>query len=185
MAIRADSYSSTSEVKAFTRHLLNGQSAFNSTTRPTGTELEKFIDRASGVLNLALAQAGFHPADVRGNSTAKLACDDWTTTRAAEYVELTQRGVGYSDAEGSRTASFTNLIKSAEQFTQLNRLGFVRLGVEQEYKLSDGLAFTGMDKQADRSDPQDTSMEQPFASRRQFDNKRAAQFNVNSTTGSR
>jgi hypothetical protein len=53
MAIRGDSYSSTGEVKAFTRHLLNGQSNFNSTTRPTVTELEKFIDRASGVLNLA------------------------------------------------------------------------------------------------------------------------------------
>ena len=32
MTIRADSYSTTSEVKAFTRHLLDGQSTFNSTT---------------------------------------------------------------------------------------------------------------------------------------------------------
>jgi len=62
MAIRADSFSSTSEVKAFTRHLLDGQSAFNSTTRPTATELEKFIDRASGVLNVAIARAGFTPS---------------------------------------------------------------------------------------------------------------------------
>src|SRR5512145_2945202 len=108
MAIRADSYSSTSEVKAFTRHLLDGQSAFNSTTRPTGTELEKFIDRASGVLNLALGGGGFAPSSVIANSTAKLACDDWVTSRAAEYVELTQRGTGYSDAEGSRTAAFRN-----------------------------------------------------------------------------
>lgn len=182
MATRPDSYSSADEVTAFTRHLLNGQVSFNSTTRPTGTELEKFIDRASGVLNLALAQAGFHPSDVYNNSTAKLACDDWTTTRAAEYAELTQRGSGFSDAEGSRTASFANLVKSAEQFTQLNRLGFVRLGVEQTYKLSDGLAFTGMDAQKDRPDPQDTSMEQPFAQRKQFDNKRTATF-MNSTNG--
>ena len=46
MTLRLDSYASVAEVTAFTRHLLDGQSAFNSTTRPTVTELEKFIDRA-------------------------------------------------------------------------------------------------------------------------------------------
>jgi len=171
MTIRTDSYSSTSEVKAFTRHLLDGQSTFNTTTRPTATELEKFIDRASGVLNLAISGAGFAPSAVRGNSTAKLAADDWVTVRSAEYVELTQRGVGYSDAEGSRTASFRNLYKSAEEFIKLNSLGFVRLGVTQAYKMSDGLAFTGLDAQADRTDKDDSGLEQPFAQRHQWDNE--------------
>lgn len=169
MTIRTDSYSSTSEVKAFTRHLLNGQSAFNSTTRPTATELDKFIDRASGVLNLAIAGAGFAPSAVRGNSTAKLAADDWVTSRAAEYVELTQRGVGFNDDEGSRTSAFRNLTKSAEEFIKLNSLGFVRLGVSQGYKASDGLGFTGLTEQSERTDQSDTSLEQPFASRHQFD----------------
>lgn len=181
MAIRSDSYSSTSEVKAFTRHLLDGQSTFNSTTRPTVTEMEKFIDRASGVLNLALAQAGFHPADIKANSTAKLAADDWVTARAAEYTEITQRGVGYSDGEGSRTAYFRNLNKGAEQMVTLNTLGFIRLGVTQTYAKAAGLAFTGMDAQANRSDPNDTSLEQPFARRKQFDNTKAVSFNTNST----
>lgn len=170
MAIRADSYSSTSEVKAFTRHLLDGQSTFNSTTRPTLTELEKFIDRASGVLNLAIGVAGFAPAAILANSTTKLACDDWTTSRAAEYVELTRRGVGYSDAEGSRTAAFRNLTQSANDFVMANSLGFVRLGVTQTYKMSDGLAFTGATVQDQRTDPDDTTLEQPFALRRQWDN---------------
>lgn len=169
MAIRADSYSSTSEVKAFTRHLLNGQASYNSTTRPTVTELEKFIDRASGVLNLALASAGFRASTVLANSTAKLACDDWVTARSAEYAELTQRGVGFSGEEGSRTTVFHNLSKSANEFVEANSLGFVREGVTQTYKMSNGLAFTGMDAQALRSDPSDTSLEQPFAQRRQFD----------------
>ena|SRR5690242_16305561 len=170
MTLRADSFSSAAEVTAFTRHLLDGQSAFNSTTRPTVTELEKFIDRASGVLNLALAQGGFTPANVIANSTAKLAGDDWVTCRAAEYVEITQRGVGYSDAEGSRTSYFRNLTKSAEQFVSMNSLGFVRLGVNQAYKKGDGLAFTGLDAQSERADPSDTTLAQPFAVRGQFDN---------------
>ena len=169
MTIRADSFSSAAEVTAYTRHLLDGQSAFNSTTRPTVTELEKFIDRASGVLNVAIAAAGFTPATIIANSTAKLACDDWVTQKATKYVELTQRGTGYSADEGSRTAAF-DMGSDANEFIKMNALGFVRLGISQGYKMSDGLAFTGLDAQADRSDPDDTSLEQPLFSRRKFDN---------------
>ena len=170
MGIRADTFSSTAEVKAFTRHLLDGQNTFNSTTRPTVSELEKFIDRASGVLNVAIAQSGFTPSSVYANSTAKLACDDWVTTYATRYVELTQRGTGYSEAEGSRTASF-NLNKSANEFVKVNSLGFVSLGITQSRKMSDGLSFTGLTAQADRSDPDDTSLEQPQFVRKQWDSE--------------
>ena len=171
MAIRADSYSSTTEVKAFTRHLLDGQTGFNSTTRPTSTELEKFIDRASGVLNVALSQKGFRPSSVYANSTAKLSCDDWVTARSAEYVELTQRGTGFSDSEGSRTSAFRNLVKGANEFVDLNSLGIIRLGVTPTYRASDGLAFTGLDVQADRADPDDSTLEQPKFTRGQWDSE--------------
>jgi len=170
MAIRADSFSSTSEVKAFTRHLLDGWTGFNSTTRPTSTDLEKFIDRASGVLNVAIARAGFSPSSVRANSTAKLSCDDWVTNNATRYVELTQRGTGYSENDGSRTASFS-LQDAATEFIDVNSLGFVRLGISQGKKMSDGLSFTGLTVQSERTDQDDTSLEQPFAIRRQWDNK--------------
>ena len=170
MAIRADSFSSTTEVKAYTRHLLDGQSAFNSTTRPTGTEVEKFIDRASGVLNVAIAQAGFTPATLRANSTAKLACDDWVTQKAVKYVELTQRGTGYSANEGSRTAAF-DMQADATEFVSLNSLGFIRLGITQGNKLSSGLAFTGMTAQKDRTDPDDTGIVQPMFERGQWENE--------------
>jgi hypothetical protein len=58
MTLRADSYSSVNEVLAFTRYHLDGQNAFNSTTQPTVTEVEKFVDRASGLLNVALKGEG-------------------------------------------------------------------------------------------------------------------------------
>lgn len=168
MAIRSDSYSSTAEVKAFTRHLLDGQTAFNSTTRPRATELEKFIDKASGVLNVALSVHGFTPSAIYTNSTAKLSCDDWVTNYAVRYVELTQRGLGYSEGEGSRSAAF-KMDKAAKDFVMINSLGFVNLGVSQGVKKSDGLILTGLTAQKDRTDPDDTSKEQPFVSRRQFD----------------
>lgn len=175
MAIRADSYSSTSEVKAMVRHLLDGQSAFNTTTRPSGTELEKFIDRASGVLNMALAQHGFAPSAVIANSTARLMCDDWVTAQAAKWAELTQRGTGYSDQPGSRIGAFAGLYKSANEMVELNKLGIQRLGVAQAHPMSEGLDFTGMDAQANRADPQDDSLEQPMFNRHQFDFPKSAE----------
>lgn len=168
MTIRGDSYSSAAEVTAYTRHLLDGQSAFNSTTRPTVTELEKFIDRASGILNVAIASEGFNPSSVYTNSTAKLACDDWVTMRATKYVELTQRGTGYSDAEGSRIAAF-DMNKDAKEFICDMALGFRRLGIDENYRAGDGLQFTGLDAQSERADPDDTELEQPKFTRSQWD----------------
>lgn len=169
MVIRADSFSSTAEVTAYTRHLLDGQSVFNSTTRPTVTEIEKFIDRASGVLNVAISGSGFTPSSIYGNSTAKLACDDWVTQNAVKYTELTQRGTGYSGEEGSRTKAFS-MGEDANDFIDMNSLGFIQLGITKADKASAGLAFTGQKAQSGRVDPDDTSLEQPFANRNQWDN---------------
>lgn len=161
-------YSSTDEVRAFTRHLLAGETTFNSTTRPTATELRKFIERASNVLNLALSGEGL--AIPISQQVAKSACDDWVTQRAAAYVELTQRGVGFADEEGTRVGRFLSGMGSdARAFASENRLGFVRLGVTVDHNLADGLSFTGLDAQADRLDPSDSSLAQPSFSRGLFD----------------
>jgi hypothetical protein len=169
MTLRSDSYGSTAEVVAFSKHLLDGQSAFNSTTRPTGTEVDKFIDRASSYLNVALSSAGLTSPIT--NSTGKLICDDWVVQRASEYVELTQRGVGYNQEEGGRYSLFSNLRKKASEFVEENRLGFSRLGVTITHQLSEGLTFTGSQDQSERSDPLDPSLEQPLFERHQFDNE--------------
>jgi hypothetical protein len=173
MTLRSDSYSSTAEVTAFTRHLLGGQTAYNSTTTPTVTEIEKFIDRASANLNMALAQVGFHVPlnSTNANSTAKLVCDDWVTQRATEYTELTQRGAGFNESEDSRAGFFMNLTKSARTFAEENRMGLLRLGAHFTYNLSDGLKFTGETIQDERTDKDDTSLEKPKFKRGLFDNE--------------
>lgn len=168
MTIRSDSYSSVDEVTAFVRHLLDGALAFSSATRPTLTEVEKFIDRASGVLNIALYAAGFAPSAIYANAVAKLACDDWVTQKAARFVELTQRGTGYNEDEGSRTAALNP--KDATEFVEMFKLGFVNAGISQTTSLSEGLQYTALTAQADRTDPDDTSLEQPLFVRRSFDN---------------
>lgn len=160
-------YSSTTEVKAFTRHLLDGQTAFNSTTRPTGTELSRFLDRISGVLDLALLKSGF--AVPVTNTTAKLALDDWATMRGAAYVELTQRGSGHNSGENSRESMFINLDRQADQFVAGLRLGLVRAGVTVSHGKAEGLAFTGQAAVADRADPDDNSLAQPLFRRNMGD----------------
>jgi len=165
MAIRSDSFSSVDEVRGFTRHLLDGQTTFSVTTRPTLTEVEKFIDRASALLNIALSAAGFTPSDVYSNAVAKLACDDWVTQQAVSYVRYAQRSTGIMS---DREEKFE--MDNVHEFVEANAVGFVNLGVTQDTAASSGLAFTGMTIQADRNDTADTTKEQPVFSRRMFDN---------------
>lgn len=170
MAIRADSYSSSTAVTAYTRHLLDGAVAFNSTTRPTGTEIVEFVDEASGVLNMAIRNSGFSPANIRANSTAKLSCDSWVRAQSAIFVELTQRGVGYSDAEGSRTSAFDGLYDKAVTYINSIKKGFVFEGIIQDNKSSDGLEFTAETAQKNRTDPTNIDLAQPKFIKGQFDN---------------
>lgn len=166
MALRADSYGTVAEVLAFTAHLLDGESAFNSTTTPTDSQIEKFIDRTSSYVNIALNTHGFTTPIT--NTTAVLMMDDWVVNKAAMYTELTQRGAGFNDEEGSRTSSFKNLSNSALKFVEDNSLGLKRLGVTVGHKLSDGLAFTALDDQDERADPDDSALEQPKFTRGLF-----------------
>lgn len=168
MAIRGDSYGSVVEVTANTRHLLQGEEEFNANTRPNLTEVEKFIDRASSHLNVALGGVGL--ATPITNSTAKLVCDDWVVNRATEYVELTQRGTGYNDEEGTRTATFHRLSKDAVEFAEIFRKGFAEQGVGVDAKSSEGLIYTALNKHSERTDPDSTTKEQPVFRRHKWDN---------------
>lgn len=170
MAIRGDSYSSVAGVLAWSRHLLEGQTTFNSTTRPTLTEVEGFIDESSAVLNLALTQEGFNTASVRANSTAKLACDNWVRGWGVSFVELTHPMQGFSGGGGSRVELLQGMHGSALEFVDMSTKGFKQLGVTQAYSDSNTIKFSGETVQTSRTDPDDTSLEQPKFKRGQFDN---------------
>ncbi|MCZ7544649.1 MAG: hypothetical protein M5R40_14510 [Anaerolineae bacterium] len=153
MAIGAHSYGSTAAVLAFTRHLLDGQSTFNSTTRPTLSEVEAFIDRASATLNLALAGVGL--ATPVTQPDARLACDEWVIARVVGLVELTRQAQGWSgeagDRASDRASGFIGLHGPARAFAQANALAFKRLGCAVADATAQGLTFTG---EADPADPE-------------------------------
>ena len=166
MALRADSYGTVVEVTAYVNHLLDGNAAFNSTSQPTEAQMEKFIDRSSSYVNIALNTHGFTTPVT--NSTAVLLLDDWVVNKAVAYAELTKRGAGFSEDEGSRAVGFNSLAGDAMEFVDENALGLKRLGLTIGHRLSDGLAFTAIDDQDERADPDDSSLEQPLFKRGLF-----------------
>lgn len=172
MALEADSYSNVTSVVTMTRNILGGQTTFNSTTRPTLTEVEGFIDEASDVLNIALRSAGFTPSAVRANSTAKKVCDSWVRLQTVTYVEMTKPYVGFDgNTERPNMARFLKeLPGSAVSLTQSPlMLGFKREGVAVADPAHQGLRFTGLDAQSERPDPENDSLAQPMFKRNLFD----------------
>jgi len=168
MAIRGDSYGSVDGVAAFTKHLLDGEEDYSPGTVPTKIEVESFIDRASGILNNVIIGKGVLPANVKANSTAKLALDDWVINYATRQVELTKAGGGWEDNEGSRLDGFS--VKDADEYIEMLMKGWKELGIVVTEAASVGLHFTGLDPHKDRADPGNTSIEQPLFRRHKFDN---------------
>ena len=163
MAISENSYGSVAEVQAFTRHLLDGQTNFNSTTRPMLTEVEGMIDRASAALNVALAGAGLDVPITQ--ATAKLVCDEWATARVVTMVEMTRQSHGW---DGAPFDPLPGLADSALRFAQESARAFKWLGCEVANAASEGLAFSGETESTDRADPVDTSLQQPRFKRGMF-----------------
>lgn len=168
MAIRSDSWGSVDEVEAVTPYALRGESDFSVTTLPTLAQVEKFIDRASGVLNNALIGEGFTPATIAANSTATLLCDDWVVTKAAGMVQLAQPGASFDETDMS--SNIAGLYDDACKFVKSASRGFKLAGISVSDPASQGLAFTGIKKHSERSDPDNTTREQPVFRRHQFDN---------------
>ncbi len=165
MAIRGDSYGTVAEVLAYTRHVLGGESTFSENTNPTLSEVEDFIDRASGVLNNAVIGAGLSHSSLRANSTAKLACDDWVILRAVEQVELTRGGTGHD----GRQEAVASMYDEAAMFVAGYRQSWVRASITEDHRTSEGLGFSGLDVRSERTDPDDSTREQPKFRRGLFD----------------
>ena len=163
-------YGSVAEVVPFVRHLLDGAVTFGSTTTPTVTVVNQFLTYASAMLNSALAEHGFSvPMNTTSNSTANAQCDLWVSIKAAQMCEYTQRGSGFDSGDDQRYFKLVGLSSDPSRFVRDNALGWKRGGATVSHALSEGLKFTGETVQSDRTDPDDTSLEQPFFIRGQFD----------------
>lgn len=163
MAIRSNSYGSVAGVEAVTRQYAG--SAYTTSTRPKLAEVEKFIDRVSGILNVLLAKAGFSISVTQAD--ARLALDDFVVYWATMYCHSANRAGPFSPErrEVRGELSFSAILKEAEAFIKGNALGFERLGATREYKQADGLYAGGISVDEKDSFEDDTDRELPSFAR--------------------
>jgi hypothetical protein len=167
MTLNANSYSSVAEVLAMTRHMLDGAPTFDEATRPSLTEVEGFIDQISAELNDAIRACGLAiPIAAAG---PKMSCDLWVRVRAAAMVELTQRGTGFDGSEDSRYKALWDLLNE-DPFAWVEKRcqSWSDQGVTMTEAASGALTYTALNSHDNRSDPKNTTREQPIFRRRMF-----------------
>jgi hypothetical protein len=167
MAVDEHSYGSIDEVAALTRVYLGGESTYNSTTRPTLDEVEAMVDRASGVLNVALANAGFGIPVAQAD--AKKACAEWVVGKVATLIELAQPAQPRDGRPNRRASAFNALHAEAADWVAEYAVGFANLGVSRTQPEGQAISFTGETAQSDRPDGSNSGLEQPKFTRGQFD----------------
>lgn len=95
MTIATNSYGSVAEVAALARRYTSNGS-FSTTTIPSESQVEKFIDRISGICNVLLAEAGFKVPITQAD--AKLMIDEFVVEAVADLCHYANgSGRFYSD----------------------------------------------------------------------------------------
>jgi hypothetical protein len=148
MAIGANSYGSVAEVEALTPRYLDDGS-YDGDTQPTLTQVETFIDRVSGILNVLLAQAGFAVPVTQAD--AKLALDDFAVDQAVQLCHANHGAGPYApgSAELRGRRARTAIIAEAAAFIAEHAAGFEALGAERTRSLTDGLQCREQDDSGD------------------------------------
>jgi hypothetical protein len=148
MAISANSYGSVAEVEALTPRYLDGGS-YDADTQPTLTQVETFIDRVSGILNVLLAQAGFVVPVTQAD--AKLALDDFAVDQAVQLCHAVRGSGPYApgstELRGRRAR--TVILEEAYAFVERYAAGLEALGAERTRTLTEGLACREQDDSGD------------------------------------
>jgi len=127
MAIGASSYGSVAEVAALCT-MYTSSGTFSASTRPTLTQVETFVDRVSGILNVILAREGF--ATPVSQADAKLAMDDFAVEHAAYLCHAANRAGPYvpgNEQLRGRTA-FEVIRQAAADFIEEMAAGLEALG---------------------------------------------------------
>lgn len=129
MAISSRSYGSVPEVAALTKKYTDTTTSprtFSTTTTPTLSQVEQYIDRVSGILNVMLAEQGF--AIPVSQADAKLALDQFVVAQVADLVNFSNSAGRFFQNQDLRNGPFYAIMKEAELFISKHALGFVNLG---------------------------------------------------------
>jgi hypothetical protein len=155
MAIGANSYGSVAEVEALVPRYATNSGAFSASTRPTTTQVEKFIDRVSGIVNALLAEQGFDiPVD---DTDPKLVLDDFVINQVVQLCHAVNSAGPYApgsqELRNPRQTPFQVMMKEAESFIDNHADGLEQLGATRTRTLTDGLSCRLTDDSGDDLEP--------------------------------
>lgn len=115
MSLDANSYGTVAGVAAYVQHMTNAGGTFDTTTQPTITQVESFIDQASDMLNGWLARSRYAIPVTQADAVKVLA--RYANLGAAGLCELSMRSAGYSaDDENKRENKFLKMFEMAEGY---------------------------------------------------------------------
>ncbi len=152
MAIGANSYGSTAEVAALTRRFADASTGLYTTgTNPTLAQVEKYIDRVSGVLNVLLSEEGF--AIPVSQADAKLALDQFVVAQVSDLCNYANSAGRFFDNQSIKTGPFSAIMKEAEDFISKHAEGLANLDATRSRTGVEGLGWWETDDAGDEIEP--------------------------------
>ncbi|MCP4933355.1 MAG: hypothetical protein GY927_03915 [bacterium] len=126
MAINANSYGTVAQVEAECKQFVSKSGIFSSTTNPTLTVVEDYLDRVSAALNVSLANQGFSiPVS---EEQPKIVLDNYAIEQAAKMGRSVNRAALAGARRGAGVASEGTVMSRAREFIEENAPGMEALG---------------------------------------------------------
>ena len=150
MSIGASSYGSVAEVQAFVKKY-TASGSFTTGTHPTLAQVEGFIDKISGLVNVLLSEMGFTVPISQAD--AKLALDLFVVEEAAALCEAANASGRFFSEGATGTGVFQHIQADTEVFIKAHATGFERLGATRGRSATYGMGWWDTDDAGDAIEP--------------------------------
>ena len=156
MSVLGNSYGSPSDVAAeVPRYTDTTSRVFDSDTRPTLKQVEGYINRISGVLNLYIAKAGFSVPIKQAD--AKLACAQIVIESVIDMCHAANSaGRFYSDKylSGKSPTRISRMLSGEmADWVEANAAGFEQIGATRNTSNAEQIGFREYDEAGDSVTP--------------------------------
>jgi hypothetical protein len=148
------SYGDVNGVAALTPRYCNTSTppTFDSTTRPTITEVVLLIDQVSSLINLVLSREGFQIPVVQPLCTPMLAM--FCESEVASIAEGINGSGRFGPIKtGTQKSRFSLLAVDIQDYITTNAVGFERLGAVRLYTPAYGIGFRDHNRAGDPTFP--------------------------------
>ena len=133
MAIGANSYGSVSACEGLVKKY-TASGSFTTATHPTLLQVEGYIDRISGIVNVLLAEQGYDIPVV--DADGKLALDEFVNQTAAALCEAANSSGRFFSEKAAEVGVFPMIMQEAEAFVTQHAQGFEDLGAARSRHLA-------------------------------------------------